>query len=180
MNRAFLFLCAAAFGPCLLSQSTSSGGVSGVVMDEGHAVVSGATVQLKDAATGALRGTTTNDAGRYTVQLPPGIYDLSISKIGFSVDHVNSQIVEVGLTLTIDATLKVGPEYTTIEVKAAAGSALQTMNATVGSTLSGPRCFFPEPGTGCFHAGDSPAGGDAHRLSGGRDERSKHVPAGWR
>ncbi|MGA7236103.1 MAG: carboxypeptidase-like regulatory domain-containing protein [Bryobacteraceae bacterium] len=142
MNRAFLFLCAAAFGPCLLSQSTSSGGVSGVVTDEGHAVVSGATVQLKDAATGAVRGTTTNDAGRYTVQLPPGTYDLSISKMGFSVDHVNSQTVEVGLTLTIDATLKVGPEYTTIEVKAAAGSALQTMNATVGSTLSGTSLLF--------------------------------------
>ena len=76
--------------------------------DEQSAFISGATVRLTDGATGGARVTVTNDAGRYSLNVPPGLYDLSISKTGFSVYQVNAQRVEVGLTLTVNAEMKVG------------------------------------------------------------------------
>ena len=69
--------------------------------------------------------------------MPPGTYTISFSKEGFAQYQVNTQHVEIGQTLTINATLKVGSTATTVEVSASAGSELQTLNATVGGTLSG-------------------------------------------
>ena len=122
---------------CLCSQTISNGAVSGLVTDEQSAFISGATVRLTDGATGGARVTVTNDAGRYSLNVPPGLYDLSISKTGFSVYQVNAQRVEVGLTLTVNAEMKVGSEHAVVEVRASPGSGLQSLNATVGSTLSG-------------------------------------------
>jgi hypothetical protein len=142
VSHAYLVMCAVVLCPGLLCQSTSSGSVSGLVTDEKNAAVPGATVELYDAATGGARTISTNETGRYILQAPPGLYDVNVSKTGFSVYRVSAQRVEVGLTLTINAALKIGSEYTTIEVTAASGSSLQTMNATVGSTLSGQSLLF--------------------------------------
>jgi len=79
-----------------------------------------------------------NDAGRYVFsQVSPGTYNISFTKQGFSIYDVNSQAVEVGEVLTLNARLKVGSTSTTVEVTAATGAELQTMNATVGNSLSG-------------------------------------------
>ena len=51
---------------------------------------------------------------------------------------MSAQEVLVGQVLTIDAKLEVGAISTTVEVNATPGAGLQTMNATVGNTLSGP------------------------------------------
>jgi hypothetical protein len=79
----------------------------------------------------------TNEAGRYTIHVAPGLYDITVSKTGFSIYRLSAQQVQVGLTLTINATLQIGSEHTVIEVRESPGSGLQMMNATVGSTLSG-------------------------------------------
>ena len=60
-----------------------------------------------------------------------------ISKAGFSQTKISGQTVEVGLNLTLNAVLQVGATATTVEVTASAGAELQTLNATVGSTVSG-------------------------------------------
>ncbi len=44
--------------------------------------------------------------------------------------------MRVGVVLTLNASLKVGATSTTVEVTATNGAELQTMNATVGNTLS--------------------------------------------
>ena len=49
---------------------------------------------------------------------------------------VSAQKIDVGTTMTINATLKVGSTTTTVEVAATVGAELQTTNATVGSTLN--------------------------------------------
>jgi len=60
------------------SQVTTSD-VTGRVTDEQGRVVSGATVTASRQGTGAVRTTTTNDSGEYTItQLPPGKYDLTL------------------------------------------------------------------------------------------------------
>jgi hypothetical protein len=120
------------------SQVTSSGSVSGQVVDQQSAAIPGAEIKLFDPTTNSVQTTVTNDAGRYVfISVAPGTYDITVSKQGFSMFKVSRQQVQVGLAVTINATLEVGSTATTVEVTAAAGAELQTMNATVGQTISG-------------------------------------------
>jgi hypothetical protein len=118
------------------SQATSSATVTGIVTDQQGGAVPGAEVKLTDTGTGSTQTGATNDAGRYVfVNVSPGTYTVTFSKPGFAVYKVASQKVDVGTTMTVNATLEVGTTATTIEVTAAAGAALQTTNATVGTTV---------------------------------------------
>src|SRR5215510_14147161 len=120
------------------AQSTSSGSVSGVVTDQEGAVVPGADVTLADTATNAIRKTTSNDSGRYTfVNVAPGIYDISVSRTGFQRAVVAGQKVTVGLELTADVALQAGSVSETVLVTASNGTQLQTMNAAVGTVITG-------------------------------------------
>jgi hypothetical protein len=119
------------------AQSTSTGTVAGTVSDQSGAVVGGATVTLTDKATSIPRTAATNEAGRYIFSnAPPGAYDLSISKQGFATMKAPDVSVKVGTVTTLNATLQVGGATVEVEVKAA-GTELQTMNSTVGNTITG-------------------------------------------
>jgi hypothetical protein len=120
------------------AQSTATGTVSGLVTDSQSAVLRGAVVKLIDNATNAERETVSNEAGRYIFNnVPLGIYDLTVAQPGFRISRVRSQTVEVGLALTLNVTMDVGATSTTVEVTASAGAELQTVNSTIGSTISG-------------------------------------------
>src|ERR1700688_1197254 len=118
------------------AQSTSTGSVAGSVTDQSGAVVPGATVTLTDKATNSGRTTNTNSAGRYFfVDVNPGIYSISITKSGFATTRTENQQVKVGVNLTIDLAMQVGGSSVIVEVQAT-GTELQTMNATVGNTVT--------------------------------------------
>jgi Carboxypeptidase regulatory-like domain len=124
--------------PALLAQSSSTGMVSGTVTDSSGAVVADATVTLIDTGTSSTRNTPTSDKGFYVFSsVDPGKYNVSITKTGFKTTVVAAQVVEVGRQLTVNATLEVGSVSSTVEVTYSPGSELQTMDATVGATLSG-------------------------------------------
>ncbi len=117
---------------------SSTGSVAGQVTDQQSAAIVGAEIKLVDPLTNAVRTTTSNDVGRYSfASVPPGTYDVTVSKPGFSQAKVAAQTVDVGLALTINVALTVGATTTTVEVQASAGAELQVLNATVGSTISG-------------------------------------------
>ncbi len=120
-----------------LAQSTSTGTVSGQVVDPQNAAVPEAVVTLRDTATNAEQKTVTNEAGRYAfVNVPPGLYDILVSKAGFVQAKLTGEKVTVGLTLTVNVALQVGSMAETVVVTAA-GADLQTSNASVGTTISG-------------------------------------------
>src|SRR5882762_761077 len=133
----FLFCCAI----CLLTptslagQSTSTGTVVGLITDQTDAPVVGATVSLIDHTTGTTKTTTTNDAGRYVfVNVDPGIYDIKVEKTGFALAKIAQQEVSLGRQLTVNAKLKLGEISETVVVEAS-GANLQTLNASVGTTI---------------------------------------------
>ncbi|HTX35348.1 MAG TPA: carboxypeptidase-like regulatory domain-containing protein [Bryobacteraceae bacterium] len=119
------------------AQTSISGTVGGQVVDQQNAAVPGADVTLTDTATNIPMKTSTNAEGRYVFpSVPPGTYNVSFEKSGFETFKVGAQKVQIGQVLTLNATLKIGSAATTVEVTATAGAELQTMNATVGNTLS--------------------------------------------
>lgn len=124
------------FAPSAVAQATNTGTVVGQVTDPQGAVVPGAKITLKDPATGNTLTTTTNDQGRYViVNVPPANYDLTATKSGFATAKISNATVQVGLQSTYDLKMAVGEVSTTVEVQAT-NVELQTMNATVGNTVS--------------------------------------------
>ena len=121
--------------PSALAQSTSTGTIVGTVTDQSGAVVNGASVTLTDVATKTVRTSTTNDAGRYIfVDVVPGAYELTYSKQTFSTTKTQATVT-VGVTSTLNISLQVGGGNVVVEVTAV-GTELQTMNATVGNTVT--------------------------------------------
>ncbi|HKE29759.1 MAG TPA: carboxypeptidase regulatory-like domain-containing protein [Bryobacteraceae bacterium] len=119
------------------AQSTATGTVSGQITDPQNAIVVAAEIRLVDTQTNTARISVTNEAGRYSfINVPPGNYDILVSKPGFAQARI-AATVEVGLTLTANVALEVGSTATTVEVTAGAAAELQAMNATVGSTITG-------------------------------------------
>ncbi|HTF36886.1 MAG TPA: carboxypeptidase-like regulatory domain-containing protein, partial [Blastocatellia bacterium] len=99
------------------AQSTSTGTVTGQVTDPQGAVVPGADITLLDVGTNTPRKTSTNELGRYTfVNIPPGVYDISVSKTGFKSAKVDGQKIAVGLVRTVDVTLEIGAVSETVQV----------------------------------------------------------------
>ncbi len=118
------------------AQTTSTGTITGLVSDPSSAAVVGAKVRLTDTGTDISRTASTNEAGRYTfINVEPGIYNVAISHPGFAQSKMQGQKVDVGLALSLNVTLQIGAASTVVEVAASQGAELQTLNATIGSTL---------------------------------------------
>jgi Carboxypeptidase regulatory-like domain len=79
---AFLMLCF----EVVFGQSTS-GAISGSVLDPQGNVIPGATVKIKNLGTGAMRDVTSNSSGYYRVTgLAPGRYDVEGAAQGFATE----------------------------------------------------------------------------------------------
>lgn len=101
-----------------LGQSSTTGGLAGVVSDPSGAVMPNVKVSAKSDATGATLSTVANGEGYYRFSLlQPGTYILSVNSPGFQ--PVTSK-VEVGLNQvsTANVRLAVGTKTETIEVSA--------------------------------------------------------------
>ncbi len=110
--------------------------LSGTVTDPGKAAVPGAQVTLANPATGFRRTFTTGDSGQYTITLiPPGRYELTVEKQGFTTGRMSNVVLEVGQSSTLDLQLQVGEVSQTVEVESAA-PVLATGSADVGSEVS--------------------------------------------
>ena len=67
-----------------LAFAQSNGSISGTVKDSKGGVVAGAAVAVINRAQGLRQETQTNGVGDFAfLQLPPGIYDLSVEASGF-------------------------------------------------------------------------------------------------
>ena len=100
----------------LNAQSTTTGGLTGVVTDPSGALVPDAIVELKDNRKGDTQSTRTNDEGEYLYSfLRPGGYVLTVTHPGF---RAKSQILYTALgppgTLNIQLELESAPGVTVI------------------------------------------------------------------
>ena len=91
--------------------------LSGTVTDPSSSPVPSAAVSIKNAATGITREVTTDSAGYYSVpNLPPGVYEVTLSAKGFSTQVQKGITLTVGAQETLNSVLKVGQVSEKIEV----------------------------------------------------------------
>jgi outer membrane receptor protein involved in Fe transport len=105
---ATICLCALLPGPGWAQTASSS--LSGVVRDESGGALASASVSVRSLATGALRKTASDAAGRYSFAgLEPGEYELRVELAGFKTDVRSGLGLRVGGSSVLDVTLAMGP-----------------------------------------------------------------------
>jgi hypothetical protein len=111
--------------------------ISGTVVDSTGAVLSGATVIVKNNATGAEFKAITSGSGAYTVpSLGSGTYTVTVEAQGFKKAVVEGVKVDAGVPATTNVTMEVGGASETVIVQGGA-EVLQTQSANVATTITG-------------------------------------------
>ena len=120
MIRAFAtaacWLFALAIGAQAATAQTT-GELSGVVRDATGAVVPGATVTVTPRIlTGPPVAVETNDEGRFTVRVPPGVYQLSVAAVRFKSSPRDVEVTAKGAI--VDVVLEIDVFFDTVTVTA--------------------------------------------------------------
>src|SRR5574340_58877 len=128
-------LCALATPPAIYAQ-VLYGAVVGNVKDASDAVVTGAAVVITNSETRQSRQETTNVMGGYSFPtLPPGTYELKVSKEGFNTFAQTGISVTVNNVSRVDVSLKVGAVTESVTVTGMTAT-LQTDRAEVRTEMN--------------------------------------------
>ncbi len=129
------FLCLLLAIPTL-GQSTS-GQISGSVVDPNGAAVPDATVTAVQIGTNAERTATTSNDGLYTfTDLAIGTYRVTVTKSGFKSAITENVIVNVATTTRQDTALEIGTVDQTVTVSADAIQ-VETQTGSIGEVVTG-------------------------------------------
>lgn len=121
--------------PCAYSQGITTGGISGTVVDPKGSVVTNASITVVNNATGAKYTQSSSSDGEFSVlNLPLGVYTLTITATGFAELKVNLVNVTVGATALGNEALQVGVGVETVEASSVA-PLLSTEQSQVSVTL---------------------------------------------
>ena len=119
----------------LLVAQIDTGSIVGVVKDPTGAAVKGATVTLRNTATGVARTASTNEDGSYLFPaLIPGMYSVEVSAAGFQPEIRTNIEIDVQSRPAIDFALKVGQSKEVVEVTSVS-PILQTETADLGGVV---------------------------------------------
>jgi len=118
------------------AQAIQTGGISGVVTDQGGGLVKGATVDIVSEGTGkSVRSLTTGDDGGYSANLlPPGTYRVEITAPNFKKAVVAAVQVSITTITRQDISLQAGRIEETVNVEATP-SLINTSSATTGQAV---------------------------------------------
>jgi len=109
MRRLFLagLLVVGIPGSALAQRESAS--VAGAVRDPSGAPVPGASVAVRNLATGVERTVLSNEVGYYVVTaLPPGRYSLTVTQQGFATFGVPELVLQVDQQATVNVALELG------------------------------------------------------------------------
>ena len=111
--------------------------IVGTVVDPSGAAVNGATITAKDLDRGTILTTTTNDEGAFNISgVPVGRYEIKAAATGFQSAINPAFRLTLNQTARLNFQLRIGQTTETVEVTAT-NAEMQTMNATIGNTLTG-------------------------------------------
>lgn len=114
------------------SAQTVDTAITGTVLDNSGAAISGAAIVVSSPATGIERKTVTTSTGEYSVTyLTPGTYDLTVSAASFEAYHQKGIVLQINQSAKVNVTLTAGTAEQTVEVQAAQ-PLLQTEDSSLG------------------------------------------------
>lgn len=129
-----------------MAQTTTSGGLAGVVTDSSHAVVPDVDVEIKDNVKGTTQSTKTDQQGGYRFFfVAPARYTLIVTHIGFQTEK---RVVNVllGPAVSVNVILQVAKTTTTFTVTTEA-PLIQAENGDVSATMNQKQISeVPNPG----------------------------------
>jgi len=130
----------------LNAQTTTSGGLTGVVTDQSSAVIPNADVEIKDNAKGTTQSTKTDREGVYRFFfLAPERYTLTVTHAGFRRESRMANVL-LGPPVTVNVTLELVTERTTVNVTGEA-PLIQSENGDVSTTMNQQQVAeVPNPG----------------------------------
>ena len=122
MRIASVFSMLAFLGISIFAQSQSTTGtLQGNVVDPNGAVLSGASITVRNVNTGFERTVTSNSDGFFTAPLLPlGTYRVTTAASGFSNSVLENVEVTIGNTLALTVAMKVGGAAETVNVSSEA------------------------------------------------------------
>jgi outer membrane receptor protein involved in Fe transport len=121
----------------MLVGQTFRGTILGTVTDPSGAVVAGATVKVKNVATGLERTTATSADGSYAVpELPIGTYSVTVTQTGFQTAITNTVEVNVATERRVDVAFKTGQVTQVVEVSGGDLSQIETQSNELGGVLT--------------------------------------------
>ncbi len=113
------------------------GTITGTVKDPAEAVVAGASVTVRNTATGTEQKTVTTETGNYTItSLPAGSYELHVEASGFKKYLSQGIQVQVAQTARVNVTLEIGAATDTVLITDQS-PLLRTENAEQSTNISG-------------------------------------------
>ena len=134
---ATVFCCAALllFSLRANSQASGAGSIQGTVTDSTGAVIANASVSLTEPSTHVTLSTKTDSSGVYVFpNINVGTYTLTVQAPRFETYTSTGNVLEVGSSITINATMAVGSANIQVEVHAE-GMALQTEDPSFKQTV---------------------------------------------
>jgi len=129
-----------------LAQTTTSGGLTGVVTDPSGAVVVGADVEIKNNSKGTTQSLKTDRGGAYQFSfLAPARYTLTVTLGGFRTES-RAVTVLLGPPVSVNVTLRVAQATTSVAVTAEA-PLVHAENGDVSTTMNQQQVSeVPNPG----------------------------------
>ena len=131
----------AALLACLCSSALAqtSGSISGEVRDEKQAVITAATVTVRNISTNETRTAQTNEDGRYHFAgVPVGAYEITVESAGFARYQQSGITLALNQAAVVDVTMKPGAVQEVVNVVENA-SMLNTSTAEVGTRFDEKR-----------------------------------------
>jgi hypothetical protein len=138
-TRTLILLAAVVVLFCCPALAQTSGSISGEVKDEKQAVITGATVTLRNVLTNETRTAQTNADGRYHFAgVPVGPYELTVESTGFAKYQQTGITLALNQSAVVDVTMKPGAVQEVVNVVENA-SMLNTSSAEVGTRFDEKR-----------------------------------------
>jgi hypothetical protein len=118
----------------------STADLRGQVTDPNGAIVPGANVTARSAATGITRTVTTNDEGTYQIfALPPGDYEISAEAPTFKKTVISQVTLTVGQSAELEIKLEVGAQDVVVNVSGDSVELVETTRTSVATTIDQER-----------------------------------------
>ena len=122
-------------GSAAFAQSSNTAAIIGTVSDPSGAVIPGASVVVKNNATGLEFTATSNEQGGFTIPaVDPGSYTVTVTLMGFKTAVLNNVTVNAATPASVRVKLEVGGLEETVTVNSAS-EIVQTQSAAVSTTI---------------------------------------------